>query len=298
MDDGSGSDSMIKNIVRKFVRNKGAMFGLAVVLVLLIIGVFAEQIAPHDPYAVDLLNKLEGPSREFPMGTDQMGRCMLSRIIVGTRTSLFSAVFVTTVILLIGVPLGIIAGYMGGAVDSLIMRLADVASTFPSSLLAFAIVGIFGPSLNNLILVFMFLWWAPFTRMVRSQVMKIKKSEYVMAAIAAGSSHRSIILHHVLPNSISSIIVYATMRIAAVIVHIASFSFIGLGSQPPTADWGVMLNDGRQYITSNPMMLLWPGLAIAISVLAFNALGEGLNDAMLPTSEELAVVKEVEDAYE
>jgi len=283
---------LLKSIIRKFFQKRSAVLGLIVALLMVFIGIFAEQVAPHDAYAVDISQKLLDPSAEYPLGTDQLGRCILSRLILGTRTSLFSAIIVTVIILLIGVPLGIIAGYVGGITDNIIMRMADVASTFPSSLLALAIVGIFGPSLRNLILVFIFLWWAPFARMVRGQVMKIKEMEYVLAAVAAGDSRFRIIVRHILPNTISSIIVYATLRIAAVIVHIASFSFIGLGSQPPTADWGVMLNDGRQFITSHPLMLVWPGVVIAVVVLAFNALGEGLNDAMTPTSEEGAVVKE------
>lgn len=285
---------MLKIILRKFIRNKSAMFSLFVVFGLLIIGIFDKQIAPHDAYAVDLALKLKDPCREYLLGTDQLGRCILSRLIMGIRTSLFSALYVTAVILVIGVTLGMIAGYMGGILDNMIMRLADIASTFPSTLLALAIVGIMGPSIRNLILVFVFLWWAPFARMVRSQVMKVKESEYVLAAQAMGGSRLSMIMRHIFPNTISSIIVYATMRISAVIVHMASFSFIGLGSQPPTADWGVMLNDGRPFITSHPLMLVWPGIMIAIVVLALNAVGEGLNDAMIPTSEERAVTKETD----
>lgn len=288
---------MLKIILQKLFHNKTAMLGLTVVLLMISVGIFAEQLAPHDAYEVELSRKLLAPCRDFPLGTDQLGRCILSRLIAGTKTSMFSAVAVTAVILAIGVPLGIIAGYVGGLTDNLIMRLADIASTFPSSLLALAIVGIFEPSLKNLVLVFILLWWAPFARMVRSQVMKIKESEYVLAAEATGSSRLSIILRHILPNTISSIIVYATMRISAVIVHIASFSFIGLGSQPPTADWGVMLNDARAFISSHPLMLVWPGLIIAIVVLAFNALGEGLNDAMMPSSEERATIKETDAVY-
>ena len=271
------------------------MIGLIAVATLVLIGIFADQLAPNDPYKVNIVNKLAAPSHEYPLGTDQLGRCVLSRIILGTRTSLFSAIVVTAVILLIGVPLGIIAGYAGGFTDTIIMRMADIASTFPSSLLALAIVGIFGPSLKNLIYVFIFLWWAPFARIVRSQVIKIKEMEYIAAAEASGDTRLTIILRHILPNTLSSIIVYATLRIAAVITHIASFSFIGLGSQPPTADWGVMLNDGRQFIMTEPRMLLWPGLAIVITVFAFNLLGEGFNDAMLPTSEDRAIVKENSD---
>lgn len=283
---------MVRNVLRKLLQNKTALIGLGVVIIAVLIGLFAEKIAPHDPYKVDLTIKLLSPSLEYPLGTDQLGRCILSRIIFGTRTSLYTAVTVTIIILLIGVPLGILAGYVGGVLDSIIMRLADIASTFPSSLLALAIVGIFGPSLYNLTLVFIFLWWAPFARMVRSSVIKLKETEFVLAAQSVGSSRLSIILRHILPNTLSPVIVYATLRIAAVIVHIASFSFIGLGSQPPTADWGVMLNDSRQYISSYPLMMVWPGLTIVIIVLAFNLFGEGLNEALTPTSEETAVVKE------
>ena len=286
---------MLKIILKRFLHNRTGMLGLIIVIILVFVGLFAESLVPNNPYKVNIVNKLATPSSEFPLGTDQLGRCILSRIILGTRTSLFSAMIVTVVILIIGIPLGIIAGYTGGVVDSVIMRMADIASTFPSSLLALAIVGIFGPSLKNIIYVFIFLWWAPFARIVRSQVMKIKEMEYVVAAEAAGDSRLTIIMRHIFPNTVSSIIVYATLRIAAVITHIASFSFIGLGSQPPTADWGVMLNDGRQFIMTEPKMLLWPGLAIVISVFAFNLLGEGFNDAMLPTSEDRAIVKETND---
>jgi peptide/nickel transport system permease protein len=170
------------------------------------------------------------------------------------------------------------------------MRLTDIASTFPSSLLALALVGVLGPSLSNIMFVFIVLWWAPFARIVRGTVVKLKTSDFVTAAVAAGSGRFSIILRHITLNAISPIIVLASLRIAAVIMHVAAFSFIGLGSQPPTADWGVMLNDGRQYLTSHPLMLLWPGVAIVISVFAFNTLGEGLNDALIPTSG--TVVKE------
>lgn len=286
---------MIGRTAKKLIKNKGAMFGLIIILILLFIGLFADVLVGHDPLAVDITNKLAPPSSEYLLGTDQMGRCMLCRLIYGIRVSMFTAIGVTFMILLVGVPLGIAAGYCGGVIDNIIMRAADIASTFPSSLLALAIVGIFGPSLNNLMLVFILLWWAPFARIVRSSVIKLKVTEYVMAAEANGCSRGAIIVRHILPNTLSSIIVYATLRIAAVITHIASFSFIGLGSQPPTPDWGVMLNDGRQYITTHPEMLIWPGLAIVIVVFSFNLFGEGLNDAMTPTESETAIVKEPGD---
>jgi peptide/nickel transport system permease protein len=286
---------MGKEWLERFKEQKTAILGLTLILIFTLAGIFAEYAAPHDPYAVDISQKLLPPGGDFLMGTDQLGRCIFSRVIFGIRTSLATAVAGTVLMVLIGLPLGILAGYAGGFVGNLIMRLADIASTFPSSLLALAIVGVMGPSLVNIIVVFVALWWAPFARITRSSVVKLKESAFVMAAEAAGSSHSAIIFRHILLNSISPIIVLATLRISAVIMHVAGFSFIGLGSQPPAADWGVMLNDSRPYLTSHPLMMLWPGLAIVISVFAFNLVGEGLNDALLPTSGSAAVVKEETD---
>ncbi|ATW27625.1 nickel ABC transporter permease subunit NikC [Candidatus Formimonas warabiya] len=281
-----------RNVLVKLKKQKSALLGLAIIIIFVCAGIFAPVVAPHDPYAVDLTQKLLKPCGEFPLGTDQLGRCILSRLIYGVRTSLVTAMIATALILALGVPLGMIAGYVGGWLDNFIMRLADIASTFPSTLLALAVVGVWGPSIVNIMFVFVVLWWAPFARIVRSMVIKLKEKEFVLAAIASGSSRTSIILRHITLNAISPIIVLATLRIAAVIMHVAGFSFIGLGAQPPTADWGVMLSDSRQYLTSQPLMLLWPGLAITLAVLAFNLFGEGLNDALIPSSGDMAVVKE------
>ncbi|MDR2433926.1 MAG: ABC transporter permease subunit [Treponema sp.] len=283
---------MGKEWLERFWEQKTAVLGLILILIFTLAGIFAEQIAPHDPYAVDISRKLLPPSGDFLMGTDQLGRCVFSRIIYGIRTSLATAVAATALMVLIGLPLGILAGYAGALADNLVMRLADIASSFPSSLLALAVVGVLGPSLLNIVFVFVVLWWAPFARITRGSVVKLKESAFVMAAQAAGSSRGAIVVKHILLNSISPIIVLATLRIAAVIMHVAAFSFIGLGSQPPAADWGVMLNDSRPFLTSHPLMMLWPGLAIVVSVFAFNLVGEGLNDALLPTSGSAAVVKE------
>ncbi|MEN6564912.1 MAG: ABC transporter permease subunit [Veillonellales bacterium] len=283
---------MRDSIFSKLKKQKLALLGLSIIGVFMLAGIFASTVSPHDPYAVDLTKKLLNPCAEFPLGTDQLGRCILSRLIYGIRTSLTTAIFATAMMLVIGVPLGIIAGYVGGWLDNVIMRLADIASTFPSGLLALAIVGVLGPSIVNIMIVFILIWWAPFARIVRSMVIKLKEKDFVTAAIAAGSSHTSIILKHITLNAISPIIVLATLRIAAVIMHVAGFSFIGLGSQPPLADWGVMLSDSRQYLTSHPLMLLWPGMAIMLVVFAFNVLGEGLNDALIPSSANMAAVKE------
>lgn len=200
---------MNQTLYKKLLHNKSAMLGFAVILFMTLLGAFAAQVSLHDPYKVDLSIKLMSPCAAYPLGTDQLGRCILSRIIYGTRTSLYTAVIVTVVILAIGVPLGVLAGYAGGAVDNLIMRLVDIASTFPSSLLALAIVGIYGPSLHNLMLVFIFLWWAPFARMVRSSV-QAKRDGVRYGCRSRRDSRIAIIMKHILPNTLSPIIVYAT----------------------------------------------------------------------------------------
>ncbi|WP_037372218.1 ABC transporter permease [Anaerovorax odorimutans] len=282
----SENKRLFKNIIEVLMKDKLAVAGLVIVLVFLILGAFASQIAPHDPIEVVLSRKLQLPSLEFPMGTDNMGRCIFSRILYGTRVSLYNALVVLAAILAVGIPLGITAGYVGGWVDNLIMRLSDIASTFPSSLLALAIVGIAGPSMKNIMIVFIFLWWAPFARIIRGTVIKIKEKDFVTAAVSCGSSRFKIIINHIFLNSVSPIIVLSTLRVAAIIMHLAAFSFIGLGTQPPQADWGVMLNDGRQFITTNPILMLWPGLAIMFSVFGLNMLGEGFNSALLPISGE------------
>ncbi|TWH51663.1 ABC transporter permease [Sporomusa sp. KB1] len=288
---------MKNSLLVKLKKQKLAMLGFIIISVFVLAGIFAPVLSPHDPYSVDLNQKLLKPCTEFPLGTDHLGRCVLSRLIYGIRTSLSTAILATVLMLMIGVPLGIMAGYLGGWLDNAIMRLADIASTFPSSLLALAVVGVLGPSIVNIMIVFIVLWWAPFARIVRSMVIKLKEKEFVMAAIAAGSSRTSVILRHITLNVISPVIVLATLRIAAVIMHVAGFSFIGLGSQPPIADWGVMLSDSRQYLTSQPLMLLWPGLAIMLVVFAFNVFGEGLNDVLSPTSGYRAAVKEGDEQH-
>jgi ABC-type dipeptide/oligopeptide/nickel transport systems, permease components len=282
---------MFHNLTATFRAHRLALAGLGILVALLLAGIFSPLLALHDPYAVNAKLKLMTPNAEFLLGTDQLGRCILSRLIYGITTSLTTAIAATLLMLAIGVPLGILAGYVGGRTNNFVMRLADIASTFPSGILALAVAGILGPGLFNILMVFVLLWWAPFARIVRSSVIMLKKKDFVLAAVASGSCHTSIILRHIMPNAISPIIVLATLRIAAVIIHVAAFSFIGLGTQSPMADWGVMLSDSRQYMTSHPLMLLWPTLAIMLSVFALNLLGEGLNEALLPSGQ-TATVKE------
>lgn len=272
------------NVCQTMKKDKLALIGGIIIFIFIFVGIFADYIAPNDPIKVDVTQKLLLPSSKYPLGTDQMGRCILSRLIYGTRTSLATALIVLAGILAIGVPLGLIAGYVGGWVDNIIMRLCDIVSTFPSSLLALAIVGISGPSIKNVMIVLIVLWWAPFARIIRGTVVQVKQKDFVMAAVAAGSSRFTIIAKHILLNSISPVIVLATLKVASIIMHLASFSFIGLGTQPPTADWGVMLSDSRAYITSEPQLMILPGLCIMLVVFALNMFGEGLNEALRPIS--------------
>lgn len=286
--------AMQLNFLQRFLQQRLAMTGVVIILFLVILGIFAPYLAPHDPYLTNVKLKLMSASFNYPLGTDQLGRCVFSRLIYGIRTSLSTAVLATALMLSIGIPLGILAGYVGGKTDNLIMRLVDIASTFPSSLLALAAIGITGPSLMTILLVFIALWWAPFARIIRGSVIALKEKDFIQAAVSVGSPHHRIIFHHIIPNAMSSIIVLATLRIAAVITHVAAFSFIGLGSQPPIADWGVMLSDSRQYMTQYPMMIIYPALAIMLSVWALNMIGEGLNDVLQNNAKALDLKKQEE----
>ena len=278
------NSSFLLMAFKRLCKDKLAVFGFCIVALFLIVGFAAPLLAPHDPIAMNTSIRLQGPSWSYPLGTDQMGRCILSRLIYGTQTTLLNALAVLGGILLLGVPLGVLAGYKGGWVDTIIMRIADIVCTFPSSLLALAVVSVLGGSLLNIMIVLVALWWAPFARIIRGTVLKVKEKDYIMAAQSVGSSKAKIMFQHILLNSISPIVVYATIRVGAIIMHIAGFSFIGLGTQPPAADWGVMLSDSRDYIATAPLMMVWPGLAICLSVFGLNMFGEGLNEALLPGS--------------
>lgn len=274
--------NLLKRSFSRLKYDKLALTGGMIVLLFIIAGALAPYIAPYDPTAVNIENRLLPSSWEHLLGTDQLGRDVLSRIIYGTQVTLRNAFLVLAGILIIGVPLGMIAGYAGRWIDNFIMRVADIVLTFPSGILALAVVGVMGPGMLNIILVLVSLWWAPFARVIRGAVLNIKEKDFVMAAEAAGTSKFQIIVKHILLNVGSPIIVLATLNVASIIIHIAGFSFIGLGTQPPAADWGVMLNDSREFISSDPTLMLWPGLVIMIVILGLNMLGEGLNEALSP----------------
>ncbi len=282
-----------KEMLSKFLSDKLAVFGSVMLLIFIFVALFADHLVIHDPNEQNVALQLLSPCEEYPLGTDDMGRCIYSRLISGSTNTLGNAFAVLLGMLVIGVPMGVLAGHYGGVVDTVIMRLVDIVCTFPSSMVALAVVSLLGPGTFNIMLVLVSLWWAPLARMVRGEVLRIKEKEFVMAARAAGSTDLQIMVHHILPNILAPVLVYATLRVGSIIMHIAGFSFIGLGTQPPQADWGVMLSSSRDYIMLKPLMMVWPGLAIMLVVFSLNLIGEGLSQAIRPYHEHLSVKEKI-----
>jgi peptide/nickel transport system permease protein len=272
-----------KKVIKKFfLKSPSNIVGVIIVALLVCTAIFAPLIAKYDPEGVLMANKLLPPSVENLMGTDEMGRDIFSRIVYGARISLLVGIEVVASAILIGVTLGGISGYFGGWTDEIIMRITDMFMSFPSLILAMAVAAALGPDLNNAVLAVSLTWWPWYTRIVRAQVLSLRNLEYVEAAQALGNRTMSIIFKHILPNCISPIIVQGTMDIGFAIQLTAGLSFIGLGAQPPTPEWGSMISTGRQYLLSHWWYPTFPGVAILITVLGFNLLGDGLRDFLDP----------------
>lgn len=254
--------------------------GLAIVLLFVAAAVFAPLIAPNDPLLVDVSHKLEDPSSTYWLGTDQLGRCIASRLLWGGRNSLLYGAIVLVITLLVGVPIGLISGYVGGKTDLFFMRVIDIFMAMPSFIVALAIAGTLGASGKNLVLSMSFVYWAGYARLSRALTIQVKEQNYMMALKAGGCGHTRIIFRHVLRNIAPSIIALATMEIGTIILAIAGFSFIGLGVQPPTPEWGIMLSDSKNFIQTFPQLMIYPGIVIVIVVMAFNLLGEGMKNGM------------------
>ena len=263
-------------------RRKGALVGLAVVVLFIILAVFAPWIAPHDPIAASWSAIRKAPSAQYWLGTDEIGRDVLSRVIWGTRASLLAGIVSVSISLLIGVPLGMMAGFLGGAVDAIISRITDAFLACPFLILAIALAAFLGPSLTNAMIAIGISAAPIFVRLARGQVLSVKVEDYVEAARAVGNSPLRIALRHILPNITAPLIVQATLAIAAAVIAEASLSFLGLGQQPPAPSWGSMLNTAKNYIDNSPWMAISPGVAIFLLVLSFNLLGDGLRDALDP----------------
>lgn len=275
----------IQNL-RQLKKNKAAMIGLIIILFFVFTAIFAPFIAPHDPYEQNLEKALLLPCKEYPMGTDELGRCIMSRIIFGTRISLQIGIIVTGITACTGVLLGMIAGYYGGILDEIIMRIVDILLAFPGLVLALAIAGLLGPGLFNVMLALTIVGWMGYARVVRGSVLSVKEKEFVETARALGAGDIYILFRHILPNVMAPVIVMATLGMGYVILAAAGLSFLGLGAQPPTPVWGAMLNNGRAFMRTAPHLTAFPGLAIMITVLAFNLLGDGLRDIFDPRLKE------------
>ena len=262
------------------IRQRKTKIGLAIAIIFILIAIFAPLIAPNDPTLVDVTVKLQNPSLKYPFGTDQLGRCVFSRIVFGCRYSLFYSFTVLAITLIIGLPIGMVSGYVGGKWDTAIMRVIDIFLAMPSFIIVLAIAGSFGTSGKNLILAMSMSYWANYARVSRALTLKIKGESYFQALKAGGLSHTRIIFKHVLRNIMPSIIALATVEIGTIILAIAGFSFIGLGVKPPTPEWGIMLSESRPFIQTFPQLMMYPGLTIMLIVFGVNILGEGVQDGL------------------
>ncbi len=266
---------------RRFTSHRLALLGLAVIAGFVVLAVFAPYAAPHDPIRQNLPNALRGPSREFPLGTDEFGRDLLSRIFYGARLSLLVGVLATAIGGTLGTSTGLLAGYFR-RLDGPLMRAMDVLLAFPGILLAIAVMAALGPSLPNVMIAVGIRSIPSFARITRGMVLSLKELEFVQGAHALGAGHARVLLAHILPNSVSPLLVFSSMQVATAILLAAILSFLGLGVQPPTPEWGKMVSDGRAYLLEAPHVSLFPGLAIFLTVMGFNCLGDGLRDALDP----------------
>ena len=273
--------SQFVDIWRRFKRNKLAVFGMGLAVFLILMAVFANFIAPYDPAAIST-DRLASPSLEHLMGTDNYGRDLFSRIIYGARVSLLISLMALVFSLIIGIGLGATAGYFGGWYESVIMRICDILMCIPGMLLAVCISSLLGIGEVNTAIAIAVSGVAPAIRMIRATVLQLRSQEFVEAAKATGSSQLKIIFHEILPNILSPLIVDSTMRIGGNILQISGLSFIGLGVQSPTAEWGSIMSDGQEFITTFWPMITFPGIAILLTVFAFNVMGDGLRDALDP----------------
>ena len=274
--------SPARRALLRLLRRRGAMLGLAIVVLFVLLALLAPLIAPYDPLEASWSAVRKAPSAQYLFGTDEIGRDVLSRVIWGARASLLAGLVSVCIAIALGVPIGLLAGYVGGWTDGLISRFTDAMLAVPFLILAIALAAFLGPSLTNAMIAIGVSATPIFIRLTRGQVLSVKVEDYVEAARAIGNPHWRIALRHILPNILPPLIVQATLAIAAAIIAEASLSFLGLGQQPPAPSWGSMLNTAKNYVDNAPWMAIWPGMSIFLLVLSFNLLGDGLRDALDP----------------
>ncbi|HML32929.1 nickel transporter permease [Sporomusa sphaeroides] len=267
---------------QRLKQDKAGICGLLILLVFAGMALTAPYLSLHDPLAVQLGARLQNPSAQYPFGTDHLGRCIFSRVVYGAQVSLAAAGIVLASVLIISLPVGMFSGYTGGMADQIFMRIVDTILAFPLLILALAIAGFLGAGLVNVMLALAAVWWVSYARIVRGLTLAAKEKDFVMAARAAGTKTIPILYQHILPHVLGTVIVLATLDMGKLIMAVAGLSFLGLGAQPPTPEWGSMLNDGRPYFQAAPHVMLFPGLTIATVVLSCNLFGDALRDALNP----------------
>ncbi|GKU76533.1 ABC transporter permease [Paenibacillus sp. L3-i20] len=263
----------------KLIRHKLFWVSGVIVGLCILIALFAPYIAPHDPYQGEIIDKLQGSSWTYPLGTDHLGRCILSRILYGTRVSLGGAFLAISITLVVSMAIGTYADYRGGRLDQLLMRICDALLAFPKLILALALIGILSVGLGNLLLAIVFVQWVSYARIIRGMVLSAKERNYVIAARLSGTSHIRIIWKHIWPSILPHVLVLLALDAGKVILIISELSFLGLGVQEPIAEWGMMINERRPYIATIPSIMLYPGLMIFITVMAFNTFSNALRDS-------------------
>jgi peptide/nickel transport system permease protein len=274
-----------RRALRQLVKRRAAMIGLAIVVFFILLAAAAPLVSPYDPLATNWATVRKAPSAAHPFGTDEIGRDVLARIIWGSRASLLAGLVSVMLALAVGVPIGLVTGYVGGGLDATVMRIIDAMLAIPFLILAIALAAFLGPSLSNAMIAIGITQMPIFARLTRAQVLSVKHEDYIEAAHAIGNPQHRIVLRHILPNIVPPLLVQATLATAAAIIAEASLSFLGLGQQPPNPSWGSMLNTAKNFMAQAPWMAIWPGLAIFSLVLSLNLFGDGLRDALDPRRE-------------
>ena len=270
----------MKNIKTFIKKNKLFSALIVMAIIIALVAIFAPALAPYSPYDAELSNAFQAPSSEHLFGTDKLGRDVLSRVIYGTRISLSASLILVVLIFLIGTTAGILAGYFGGIVNAVIMRISDMMISFPGMVLAIAMAGIMGASVKNAIIAIMLVSWTKYARLARSLVLKICEEDYIYVARVTGCKTSTIIVKYLLPNILPTLVITATTDIGTMILELAGLSFLGFGAQSPAAEWGLMLNEGRAYLLNCPWLMIAPGIAICIVVIVFNLIGDKLRDIL------------------